>query len=162
MRVQLLVQHQVVAKKRVRVVSMLKPLLAGEDRGDDGFFYLRDDRLVPVVHREFTVLVVLIHQECLHLVRLPHVVLDFVLAKLLHLTVGILAGDAGIGKVHELVAGVGWVVVLAGEAQIGGHPDPDGERVDTGYEDPLADVELLAEDDKGALNVLLHDPDCFA
>ena len=48
---------------------------------------------------------------------------------------------------HELVTSVGWVVVLAGEAQVWGHPDPNGQRVDTGDEDPLANVKLFAEDD---------------
>ena len=45
---------------------------------------------------------------------------------------------------HELIPGIVWVVILCREPQIWRLPDPDRERIDTGNDDPLSDVELLA------------------
>jgi len=63
---------------------------------------------------------------------------------------------------HELVARVCRVVVLARETQVGAHPKPDRQRGDTRDKDPLADVEFLPKNDQWPLDVLLDHPDCQA
>ena len=61
---------------------------------------------------------------------------------------------------HELVFGIGWVIVLRREPQIWRLPDPDRKWIYTGDNDPLSNVELFAENDQRPFDILLHDPDC--
>ena len=109
--VEIFVKHEVVPEQRVRIVSMVEPLLRGEHRCYHCLIDLRLDFLNPVVFDFVTELVL---QEGLHLMRLPHVVPDHVPAALRNFPCSacILLCDAGIGQVHEFVLSVGRIVVL--------------------------------------------------
>ena len=109
---------------------------------------------------EASILIVLVHEVGLHLMCLPHVVLDFVLPLLFNFWSCIVrACDTCICQVHELVARICGVVILASESQVGLLPGPDCQRGDAGDEDPLADIELFAKNDQRPFDIFLHDPD---
>lgn len=54
---------------------------------------------------------------------------------------------------------LGWVVVVGCEPEVALVEVPDAQGLPTCHDDPLANVELLPEDNHRVLNVLLHDPD---
>jgi len=105
------------------------------------------------------IFVKLIHQVRLHLVRLPHIVAnDMVATNPILLTVLIILRHRCIRQVLELVPRIVGVVVLTREPQVRSPPDPNRQRVDTGDDDPLPDIEFLPQNDQRPFNVFLNNP----
>ena len=142
------------------VVPVFKAFLAGQNTCYDSLVDLWFNLLSPYIDLPFFSLEFL-HQVCLHLFHLPHVMLNHVIALSLYLRLTILGHYASIGQVLELVLCIVWVVVLSCETQVGLFPHPDAQGLDTGDEDPHSDIEFLAHDDQWPLNVLLDDPDAL-
>ena len=95
-------------------------------------------------------------QVFLELITSPHVAFDGALPEVLGLT-----RDAVIGKMHELVVDLRWIVVVGCKPQVALIEVPDLKRGPGSYHHPLTDVELLREDYQRVLDVLLDHPDCI-
>ena len=78
-----------------------------------------------MIFKFFTFFVILVHQVVLHLMSLPHVVLDDMPALLLHWRLIFGAFQASIGQVLELISEIVDVVVLCCESQVWLLPHPD-------------------------------------
>ena len=77
----------------------------------------------------------------------PHIVKDGMLAAASDMISGsVLTRHTGVCQVLELITSIVGIVVLRCKAHIGRLPHPNGQWVDTGYHDPLPDVELLSKD----------------
>ena len=92
--------------------------------------------------------------------RLPHIVLNDMLTLLFELY-GILvrSSDTGVCQMLKFVARIIRIVVLWSKSQVRSLPKIQSQWADTCNEYPLANVKLLAEDNKVSFYVLLDHPD---
>ena len=89
----------------------------------------------------------------------PHIVAYNMIAPFLDfLTVYIILGHGCIRQMLKLVSRIVGVVVLTREPKVGRSPKPDRQRVDTGDDDPLPDIELFPKNNQRSFNIFLDHP----
>ena len=148
---QVLVDHKVVAEELKRVLACLHHVLDGFQGADYlplelGPYDLLENVLAfgPAIG---------LHEVVAEFIAGPHIAFDLAILELFGL-----GHDSVVRQVHILIGYLLNVVVDGRESDVALPVDPYGQGVPIGDEHPLANIELLPEDQHRVLDVLLHDP----
>lgn len=136
--VQVFIDHEVVPNHLEKPFLACYTPLAGLYTPHDDIFNLLLD--VPPVFLPDVV------AKCLHV---PHAIVDDCLLMILL--------NGVIGEMHEFVLNVVETIVVATEPEVALFVEPNNWRIIVLDEYPLPDIELLAVDEKGVLDILLDD-----